>query len=99
MFVCVANAFNLPVAGMLTVVVAIATIFSPCGYVQGLGNIVSPILMLLGNIGLSSSNKSGVYKILTQTIRKATSVLERLKSDSETLILNGLYVPDQSIPV
>ena len=34
-----------------------------------------------------------------QTTRKATPVLECLASNSELLILNGLSVPVQSIPV
>ena len=34
-----------------------------------------------------------------QTIRKATSVLELPASNSEISILNGLFIPDQSMPV
>ena len=62
-------------------------------------DIVSPTLMSVGNIGLSSSKKSGVYDILMQKSRKETSVLERLASNSEILIFNGLSVHVLNIPV
>ena len=52
------------------------------------GDFFSPKLMLLWNIGLSSLNKSGVYNILIQTIRKGTSALENSgKSFNNELIL------------
>jgi len=59
-----ANSFCLPVSGMITLVIALATIFSPTAYVTGLGSMVSPTLMVLGNIGFSSANKSGLYNLL-----------------------------------
>jgi len=94
-----ANSFCLPVSGMITLVIALATIFSPTTYVTGRGNMVSPTLMLLGNIGFSSANKSGLYNLLMTTTRKVTGALNALKSSFRDQEEGGVYVPSQNIPV
>jgi hypothetical protein len=94
-----ANSFCLPIAGMITLVLALASIFSPTAYVTGLGNMVSPTLMVLGNIGFSSANKSGLYNLLMTTARKVTGALNALKSSYRTQEEEGVNVPSQNIPV
>jgi len=84
---------------MITLVIALATIFSPTAYVTGLGNMVSPTLMVLGNIGFSSANKSGLYNLLMTTTRKVTGALNALKSSFRDQEEGGVYAPSQNIPV
>ena len=93
-----ANSFCLPIAGMITLVLALASIFSPTAYVTGLGNMVSPTLMVLGNIGFSSANKSGLYNFLMATARKVTGALNALKSSYRTQEEEGVNVPSQISP-
>ena len=54
------STFCLPVSGMITLIIALATIFSPTAYVNGLGSMVPPTFMVIGNIGFSSANKPGL---------------------------------------
>ena len=60
---------------------------------------VSPTLMVLGNIGFSSANKSGLYNLLMTTARKVTGALNALKSSYRTQEEEGVNVPSQNIPV
>jgi len=94
-----ANSFCLPVSGMISLVIALVTIFSPTAYVTGIGNMVAPTLMFLGNIGFSSANKSGLYNLLMATVRKVTGALNALKSSFRDQQKGGVYVPSQNIPI
>ena len=84
---------------MITLVIALATIFSPTAYVTGLGNMVSPTLMVLGNIGFSSANKPGLCSLLMTNALKVTGALNALKSSFRDQEEGGVYVPSQNIPV
>jgi hypothetical protein len=89
---------NLPIAGMLSVIFMLTCIFSPAAYVAGMGTNVQPLILLLGNIGQPSINKTGLHDLCIRIFREVTVTLDKIRRDFGFCKSHNMFIPKSNLP-
>ena len=95
-----ADAFSVPTAGMLSLVLFQASTLSPRAYTSSPdGGQLEPNILYLLNVGDSGINKTGLFKMNSWLTRKITTVVKNIAGDSDVLFEKGMSLPQVDIPV
>jgi hypothetical protein len=92
------NINNVPVAGMLSVILFLTCIFSPMAYVAGLGTNIQPLILLFGNIGHASINKSGLHDLCIRLYRDVVATLDHVRRDFSGCMELRMMIPKSNLP-
>jgi hypothetical protein len=94
-----AQEFCLPVHGMASVVLSLASAFSPSTWVTGAYGQIEPLQLWIVNLGPSGVNKSGLFTLVEHVYKEVIAVMRAARQDVSRCVECGIYVDLKSMPV
>lgn len=94
-----AQEFCLPVHGMASVVLSLASAFSPSTWVTGAYGQIEPLQLWIVNLGPSGVNKSGLFTLVEHVYKEVIAVMRAARQDVARCVECGIYVDLKSMPV
>ena len=76
-----AQEFCLPVHGMASVVLSLASAFSPSTWVTGAYGQIEPLQLWIVNLGPSGVNKSGLFTLVEHVYKEVIAVMRAARQD------------------
>ena len=95
-----AEAFSVPLAGMLNMMLFFSSILASTTYISGPGGAqIEPLIAYFLNYGDSGINKTGLSKIFEYLLLEVTTVLRKFSLHTSTLFEKGLSVHRHDLPI
>ena len=95
-----AEAFSVPFAGMLNLMLFFSSILASTTYISGPGGAqIEPLIAYFLNFGDSGINKTGLSKIFEYLLLEVTTVLRKFSLHTSTLFEKGLSIHRHDLPI